>query len=180
MTDKNLWDLIGKNEKGAFEQLYRRYYSPLLAYAIRLQFDENTAKDCIQDIFVRIYIKRYSLPEITYIKSYLYRCMINALLDKIKSSQNNNRVPEEELLDICIEDAGLMQLFEMNDEDMLMARQLKKAYTQLSCKQKNAIYFYYIQEFSWEEIADIFNMSPHSCMNLVARAVAKLRSLIRE
>ena len=179
MTDRQLWELIVKDDKSAFEMLYRRYYSPLLVYALRLGFDEDTAKDCIQDVFVKIYIRRTSYPELTYIKSYLYRALTNALLDKVKSVRSNTS-SEDELLGISIEDDGLMELFEKSDADVLQAICLKKAYNQLSNKQKRVIYFHYIQEFSWDEMATVFDMSPHSCMNLLARAITKLRMLIEE
>ena len=34
LSDAQLWKLIIEKDKVAFEQLYRRYYSPLLAYAL--------------------------------------------------------------------------------------------------------------------------------------------------
>lgn len=54
MTDIELWTRILKGDKVAFEELYHRYYSPLFGYALRLNFDEETIKDCLQDMFVKI------------------------------------------------------------------------------------------------------------------------------
>ena len=50
MTDIELWTRILKGDKVAFEELYHRYYSPLFGYALRLNFDEETIKDCLQDM----------------------------------------------------------------------------------------------------------------------------------
>ena len=47
MTDIELWTRILKGDKVAFEELYHRYYSPLFGYALRLNFDEETIKDCL-------------------------------------------------------------------------------------------------------------------------------------
>ena len=73
MTDIELWTRILKGDKVAFEELYHRYYSPLFGYALRLNFDEETIKDCLQDMFVKIYVSHSSLPTLSYVKSYLYR-----------------------------------------------------------------------------------------------------------
>ena len=54
LSDAQLWKLIIEKDKVAFEQLYRRYYSPLLAYALSFCNDEEMAKDCIQDLFVKL------------------------------------------------------------------------------------------------------------------------------
>lgn len=182
MTDIELWTHIisgNKGNKAAFEELYHRYYSPLLAYGLRLQFNEESIKDCIQDLFVKIYVNRCKLPVLSHVKPYLYRSLSNALLDTVKSIRNNT-VPVDELIEVSIEDEGLMLLFKNNDEDVAKATQLKTALEELSHKQRNALYFRFIQEFTWEEMSEMFNMSTHSCMNLVGRAVGKLRAILED
>lgn len=177
MTDLELWKHITQGDKAAFEGLYRRYYSPLLAYALRMKFDECTIKDCIQDLFVKIYQNRYQLPILSYVKPYLYRSLTNLLFDKAKSIRNNT-VTLDELAELTVEDAGLMALFDKNDDERSQSIRLKNGLNQLPVKQKNALYFRFIQEFSWEEMAQMFGMSEHSCMNLVGRAICHLRKLM--
>lgn len=177
MTDLELWKRIKERDKAAFEELYHRYYSPLFAYGVRLHFDEEIIKDCIQDIFVRIYIKYSELPELISVKSYLYRSLINALLDVAKSTQNKT-VSLDELADLSIDDIGFSMLFEKNDVDLRKIRLLKRGFEQLSSRQKNALYLRFVQEFSWDELSQMLEMSSHSCMNLVGRAIAKLRDVI--
>lgn len=179
MTDIELWTRILKGDKVAFEELYHRYYSPLFGYALRLSFDEETIKDCLQDIFVKIYVNHSSLPALSYVKSYLYRTLINALLDSTKAVRNRS-LPLDQYVDIPTDDAGLMRIFETNDSDLKKVRLLKKGFRQLSSKQRNAIYFRFIQDFSWDELADMFEMSSHSCMNLVGRSVTKLRQIVSD
>ena len=48
----------------------------------------------------------------------------------------------------------------------------------MSDNQKNAVYLYYIKEFSWDEMSVSLDINTHSCMNLVARSVAKLRKIM--
>lgn len=178
IADVELWSYIKQGDKAAFEALYHRYYSPLFAYAIRLRFDSETIKDCIQDMFVRIYTKRSELPELSYVKSYLYRSLTNALLDAVKSIRNNT-APMEELMDLSTDDDGFVTLFNKDDEDFQKVQLLQKGIEQLSAKQQQALYLHFIQEFSWEELSLTFEMSTHSCMNLVGRAIAKLRKTLR-
>ena len=180
MTDLELWINTTKNEdKAAFEELYHRYYTPLLSYALRLRFDEETIKDSIQDVFVNIYVKRYTLSVPSSIKSYLYKSLINSLLDKTKSV-HNDFISIDALPDVSIEDEGLLKLFKGNDDDWRQACSLKKTLEQLPSKQKNALYFRFIQEFTWEEMSVMFEMSEHSCMNLVGRGVSNVRALLKK
>ena len=99
MTDIELWTRILKGDKVAFEELYHRYYSSLFGYALRLNFDEETIKDCLQDMFVKIYVSHSSLPTLSYVKSYLYRTLLNALLDSSKAARNRS-LPLDEYVDI--------------------------------------------------------------------------------
>lgn len=177
MTDTELWERIKKGDKVGFEALYRRYYSVLFAYAVRMGFDEETVKDALQDIFLRLYTCRRRLPEVVHVKPYLYRSLVNALLDAAKSARNRD-FPIEEGMDIPLEDGELAALFERNDADLKLFRQLESAFNQLSHRQKNALYLRFVQNFSWEELADMYGISVHSCMNLVGRAVARLKKLM--
>lgn len=177
MTDIELWHSIKRGDEKAFETLYHRYYSTLFSYAIRLHFDEETIKDCLQDIFVRIYIKHSELPDLSYVKPYLYRSLTNALLDTIKNIRNNT-IPLDEVMELFIDDDNLALIFSDDDEDLEKVQLLQKGFKQLSAKQKRALYLRFIQEFSWEELSQTFEISTHSCMNLVGRAISKLRKLI--
>ena len=80
--------------------------------------------------------------------------------------------------DFLVEDVELVRLFEKEDDYLEKSRLLMNAYNQLSASQRNAIYLYFIKEFSWDEMAVSLDINPHSCMNLVARAVAKLQRMV--
>ena len=77
------------------------------------------------------------------------------------------------------EDGDLEKLFAEDDESKLKSKKLLDAYDQLTINQKNAVYFYYIKEFTWDELADMLGISSHSYMNLLARAVAKMRDVLQ-
>lgn len=177
MSDVQLWILIIEKDKAAFEQLYRRYYSPLLAYALSFRFDDEMSKDCIQDLFVKLFTSD-SLTPIEYVKAYLYRALRNLLIDRSNMVMESVSLEENLTIDFLIEDIELVRLFEKEDDYLEKSRLLVKAYAQLSDNQKNAVYLYYIKEFSWDEMSVSLDINTHSCMNLVARSVAKLRKIM--
>lgn len=176
-NDIQLWELIVEDDKAAFEVLYRRYYSPLMTFALQLQFDEDTAMDCIQDLFFKLFVNKKNVRILPYVKAFLYRSLRNALFDKWKSRRNDT-VSEEELVNVPVEDEYMEKLFRHNDEDVLMGQRLMAAYHLLNERQQTALSYRFIQEFSWEEMAVALDMSPHSCMNLVGRSIVKLRMLL--
>lgn len=179
LSDAYLWKLIIEKDKVAFEQLYRRYYSPLLAYALSFRYDEDMAKDCIHDLFIKLFVSD-TLAPIEYVRAYMYRSFRNLLLDKLSTADGNVSLEDELIADLLIEDAELKRLFDKEDDYLEKSRLLMKAYNQLSANQRNAVYLYFIKEFSWDEMAVTLDINPHSCMNLVARAVARLRRIVED
>ena len=56
--EKFLLDEIKKGNNQAFEYLFKTYYPRLRGYAIRFVEDEETARDIIQECFLRFWEKR--------------------------------------------------------------------------------------------------------------------------
>lgn len=175
--DALLWEKMVNGDKFAFEQLYRRYYSPLLTYALSFRNDEDFAKDCIQDFFIKLFLSE-NLKPILYVRAYLYRSLRNSVLDKIDETPYFQEIDETVLIDYLAEDIETTHLFSKEDKHLIQSKLLLEAFKQLSENQRNAVYLYYIKEFSWNEMAVNLDITPHSCMNLVARSVVKLRSLM--
>lgn len=111
------------------------------------------------------------------VRSYLLRALRNNLIYKLSSQKE-----EESLDDVAFhipENEDLFeQLFPKNDDDMLLARRLLDAMSQLSSNQKSVLYLRYVKDLSYKEIAVVMDINVQSSMNLANRALTKLRSLI--
>ena len=68
-------------------RLLEAYYPLLCVYAKRMTGDHDKAKEVVQDIFVRCYEQRESLPRLVSVKSYLYRAVHNACLNQLKRAR---------------------------------------------------------------------------------------------
>ena len=78
-------------EEAAFQSLFRAYYPSLCVYARRLTGDADEAREVVQDLFVRLYEHRQSLPAPGSLKSYLYAAVRNACLNRAKQAQTRHR-----------------------------------------------------------------------------------------
>src|SRR3954469_10793706 len=64
LTDGELIQRVGTGDRGAFEQLYRRYARPVLGLALRRLGDRGRAEDAVQETFTAIWrAARSYLPE---------------------------------------------------------------------------------------------------------------------
>jgi len=59
--DDQLLERVAQNSEDAFRELYERYQGTLLTKAVHFLGCENSAKDCLQDVFISIWVKRETL-----------------------------------------------------------------------------------------------------------------------
>lgn len=159
--------------------IYNEYMDTLYSYALHLGFDEQTAMDAIHDVFYKLCTHHSSLNEINNLKSYLFRSLRNRLID-IKRINRENTTHfigtdnEQEVLPfqlhVTIEDKLIME------EDAEEIRQkVENVLSRLTDRQREIVYLRYIKEQSYEEIAEIMQISVAACRNLISKSIARLK-----
>jgi RNA polymerase sigma-70 factor, ECF subfamily len=75
----------------AFEDLYRRSYAGLVAFAREYVGDFSAAEDVVQDVFLAVWRRRNELELRSSIRTYLYSAVRNAALDRLKHADGVRR-----------------------------------------------------------------------------------------
>lgn len=71
-TDLELTDLLRNGDKGAFNEIYKRFQGLLYVYACKIVKDRAEAEDIVQEVFLYLWTKRSSIAFSSSISSYLY------------------------------------------------------------------------------------------------------------
>lgn len=166
-----------RGDMTAFSQLYDLHINPLLSYGLKLTLDKELLKDCIHDVFVKLYNKRneLDLAKIENLKSYLFISLRNKLLDEVRKRVYMSDVAVEDVNATAtdnIEEEYVLK--EQHDNEFLRVHYLLD---QLSPRQREALTLYYIEEKKYEDICEIMQMNYQSVRNLMYRGLTKLRSL---
>ena len=159
----------------AFSQLYNLHINVLFNYGLKLTIDKELLKDCIHDIFVKLYTKKDELGTIDNLRSYLFISLKNKLCDELRRRMYMSDTAVEEVsisTPTDVEDDYMEEEQRKNDLS-LVGRLLD----QLSPRQREALTLYYIEEKKYEDICEIMNMNYQSVRNLMHRGLTKLRSL---
>ena len=158
----------------AFAQLYDLYIQMLFSYGKKLTQDEELLKDCIHDVFVKVYSKRQEKNSINNLGSYLVISLKNRLLDEFRRQTFTT--------DDAVEDYESRQSTDDVEHDYLFRErenmhQSKVSYLMqnLTKRQRQAITLYYLEERKYDEICDIMQMNYHSVRNLMHRGMVRLR-----
>jgi RNA polymerase sigma factor (sigma-70 family) len=176
-TDVQTSELLGNFINGdiaAFSKLYNLHVNLLYNYGCKLTTDVELLKDCIQDVFVKIYNKRTELSTVANFKSYIIISLKNKLCDESRKRVNLSDVAVDEL-DVISSD-NIEKDYIDNEKEMLDNVFVTKILDQLSPRQRKAIILYYIEEKKYEEICFIMDMNYQSVRNLIHRGISKLRT----
>ena len=179
MTNLELWNGVKEGDTKSFETLHKYYYRQMIDYAVKFGFEKETVEDIIQNIFIRLFTNRENLPQQVNIRSYLFRTLINALLDHHKK-KSHNFISLKEILHLPIHDIHTEKPFNSDGGYDSKIHLFKRHLKNLSKKQRKAIHLRFIEDASWEEMSAVLKISPHSCMNLVNRSITKLKKAIKD
>lgn len=170
--------LIEKFQNGdsnAFSRLYEMYVQPLYFFGCNLTSDHELLKDCIQDVFIKIFQKKDDLHTVKNFKTYLYISLKNKIYDEMRRV---SVMSESEPLDLSLNflEETVEENYVKNEMKEKETSLLTRLLSYLSNRQRKAIELYYIEGKDYDEICEILNMNYQSVRNLVYRGMQKMRS----
>lgn len=87
-------------DRESFNQVFRRYYSPMVRFCIRYVADSDIASEIVQDLFVKLWSNREKISFNTSFESYMLTSVRNSALTYINKERShaeaNLRVFSEE------------------------------------------------------------------------------------
>lgn len=164
-------------------QLYNEYNDDLFSYGKHLGFEDDIIMDAIHDVFYKLCSSNKSFENIENPKYYLFRALKNRLTDIYWSSKElqieSEPINENKEFDDCPFHMNVTVEDEIIEEEYLNEIG-QKIETMLSCltnRQREAVYFRYIHEYDYQEIADIMQISVEACRNLISKSLDRLKKL---
>ncbi|SHF11098.1 RNA polymerase sigma factor, sigma-70 family [Mariniphaga anaerophila] len=147
-------------------------------YGMKLKYDSDFVKDCIQEVFFQLIKKRDKLGQTDNIKLYLLKSVKNRIIrelsSKNKESLNKKKLPQFESV-FSVEDEFIQKEGNTKKETALF-----QAITKLSERQREAIFLKYECDLSYSEICELMNISNDSARKLVYRAVTRIKQIIHK
>lgn len=158
----------------AFAELYDLYVQMLFNYGMKITQDQELLKDCIHDVFVRIYNKRAEKSVINNFGSYLIISLKNRLFDEFRRLNFATEDAAEDY-EFCFSTTDVENDYLHIERDALQSAQVARLMNHLTRRQRQAITLYYLEQRKYEEICKIMDMNYHSVRNLMHRGMLKLR-----
>ena len=167
------WRQFVSGDEHAYSWIYTRYVRKLLQYGLCFTSDRELVKDCIQDIFVYLYSNKEKLETCDNIKYYLFAAFRNNLVRAIYKASAFNELPEDPPFHI---ELTVEEQFIQNEQYMAESKKVENLLSLLTSRQKEIIYYRFIQGMSMEEICGLMNLNYQSAQNLIQRSLKKMRA----
>ncbi len=130
--------------------LLERYTLLLLGVCMKYLKNEEEAKDCVQQIFLKV-LNEAGKYKIDYFKSWLYMVAKNHCLMRLRAVQGRNIKEINEQVYIAAEDVDKSELIQ-NEKTYSL---LEEAMGELNEEQKLCVTLFYLQKKSYQQIAGL-------------------------
>ena len=167
--------LINENE-AIFEQLFKKHFRELHAYAYSLLKDWDIAEEIVQALFLKLWEKNEWAHIQTSIKSYLYKSVYHDSLNHIRRQKVQLRyqtLTAHSMKNHTDDAAGKLKMSELEQH-------LNKALNKLPEKCRAIFHLSRFEELKYQEIATQFNISIKTVETHMGKALRILRKEMKE
>lgn len=180
-NDHKIWLKVKKKEIGAFELLYKKYFTPLCLHAYSIITHKEIATEIVNDIFLKIWRESVNIEIDKGIKPYLYRSVHNACLDYLKSKDrarlNNTIVISEKIKElIFIDEGSILDILSFQDVE----KEVMKSINQLPPQCKEVFLLSRFELMTYREISEKLNISVNTVKTQMVRALNSLKISLKK
>lgn len=156
----------------SFTQLYDQWVARLYQFVLKIVKSESTAQDIVQDTFVKVWENHETInPEHSF-KSYLFTIAYHRIADEFRKQLRHPLMPD------YITFTSSMVSYNEAEQNLSLEefiRQLEKAKTKLSPRQRQVFEMSKEQNLSHSEIEKLMGISNQAVRNLLTAAMKTIR-----
>jgi RNA polymerase sigma-70 factor (family 1) len=172
--DHELFRLVAAGDEQAFARLFHQHKQMVYNVAWTYTEDKSLSEDILQDVFVIVWKKRETLPEVKDFAAYLYTVAKNRALDVLRK-QSADRARENKTM---IHQKSWVPDHTVNISEEGMEALLQKALDILTPQQRRAFELRRMEDQSLEQISEAMDLSKNTVQNHLTLAHRKVRAFL--
>lgn len=173
-SDAELVHAAAHGDVDAFGELSRRYRDRYARFAVRMIGSRDEAEDVLQSAFIRAYRALDRCRDASRFGAWLYQIVANECRTYlVRRGRRDARLVRDE--------ASLRAIVDRSSSDRQETLEdVEYALQQIDADQREAFVMKYVEELSYDEMAEITGASVSALKMRVKRACARLRELLEE
>ncbi|MCD8178804.1 MAG: sigma-70 family RNA polymerase sigma factor [Tannerellaceae bacterium] len=176
--DSELWDQFLQGNETAYTYIYKQNVQQLFRYGLVFTPDEELIKDCIHDLFVKIHNNRRTLGKTDNINRYLASALKNLLLNAMAKNSRNTLYAEIE--EEKTEEDSPETIYIENETQAETEITIRTILSGLTSRQREIIYYRFIEDRSIDEISELTQMNYQSVANTIQRSLKRIRTFFKK
>lgn len=184
MTETKLIQLLQEGDQSAFKYLVEEYQDLVYNTALGFVQNEADAEDVAQDVFVQVYKSISNFKGDSKISTWLYRVTSTKSLDFIRNKKRKKRFgiitsifgENNEVLHDPVDFHHPGVAYDKKEQ----VANLLKLVQKLPDNQKTAFILHNLEDLSYQEIAQVMNISISAVESLLFRARQNLKKSINK
>ena len=174
MENINLIKNLKRGDQKAFKQVYLDNYDRLIQVAKRFKFKFLTPEDFVQETFLHLYKQKELLKEEVLFDKQLFVICKNIIINHI--NRENKVIPLEPLKFVMQTEEEDTYLLQLDDQK----KQLTVLLDQLPEQQRKIFTLHKLDNYSYQEIAEITSLSEKTIANHIYLANKFIQKKIRK
>jgi RNA polymerase sigma-70 factor (ECF subfamily) len=175
-SEKLLLQKIAGGDEKAFKTIFDSYSDNLYGVAYNYTKSKQTAQELVQDVFLKIWVKREDLTRVDSLQSYLFITARNLIMNYFRSQKRNAAFLER--LAKHFSEATL------NPQDQLIRKEsisvINNIVNSLPEQQRIVYNLRRNEGLAIEEIANLMELSPNTVRNHMNAALRSIRERLLE
>jgi RNA polymerase sigma-70 factor (ECF subfamily) len=172
-TDEEIARAVQKGDRESFGVLMRRYEPKLERYGRKFIADTEAVTDAVQEAFIKAYQNIQSFDGTQRFSPWMYRITHNLFVNALRSKSRNRVFALD--LDTLIPHATYEDPAERERELSEMRRAIETGLEKVVPRYREVLVLYYLEEFSYQEIADVLRVPVGTVGVRLARARRELK-----
>lgn len=185
LTDEQLIkEFQDNNTPEAYEILVRRFKDPLTNFVFRFVGDRDVSTDIVQDTMIKFYLNKDSYKSFAKFSTWIYTIAGNLAKNELKRRKRrkiyslDDTFDDDESKKLQIEDKSYFEPDRLADSN-LKSTIIQRALMKVKPVYREVVILRDIEEFSYEEIAEITGLSIGTVKSRINRGRTQLQKLLK-
>jgi len=163
---------VANGDEAAFSELFKVYKDRVYSIGLRMMGDGAAAEEIVQDVFLKIWLKKETLGTVEHFRAYLFTATRHEIINALKRLARRRTIEAELFL---IDEIGT------GDTDALLLDKeyqevLRQAVEQLPAQQREVYSLIKEQGLKRDMVAEQLRLSPETVKVHLAKAMRSIRA----
>lgn len=174
--DSDLWLDFKGGDRNALDEIFYQNINRLLSYGKRITSNDALIDDCIQEMFLDLWIKRDRLGDTQSIKYYLLKTLRRRILLALKKESKSQCIDNDHWIDNTADFKGNLE----SNLSLETETDLNRVFQTLTPTQKEVIYLKFYNNLSFDEISLSLDLTKKVLYNCLSKAMMTFRREMKD